>query len=145
MNAFEESKHPRDKDGKFTDSGGGNLGAGEAKCIFELAEKYGIEYNENTSYQALRARVEQAEKAKQKNISLSKSEWAQYYRIIGDEQHGDFVYKTNNGQRCVRLEDKIVLDDGSFENPKVQGVYRFNSNDDMNDWLNVLSERGVIK
>ena len=62
MNRFEESKHPRDKDGQFTNNGGGNSGAGEAKRIFELAEKYGIEYNKDTSYQTVKARVEQAER-----------------------------------------------------------------------------------
>ncbi len=54
---FEESKHPRDGDGKFTDKGGG-----EAKRVFELADKIGVPYDRNTSYQALKARVEEAQK-----------------------------------------------------------------------------------
>lgn len=53
---FDEGKHPRDGDGKFTDKGGG-----EAKRVFELAEELGVHYDRNTSYQALKAKVEEAQ------------------------------------------------------------------------------------
>lgn len=42
---FDEDKHPRDGDGKFTDKGGG-----EAKRVFELADELGVHYDRNTSY-----------------------------------------------------------------------------------------------
>lgn len=141
---FDESKHPRDGDGKFTDKGGENSKAGEAKRVFELADKLGIEYNKDTSYQTIKARVEQAEKEKRAEASLSKQEFAQYFKILGDEQHGDFVYRTKSGQRVVRLENKIVIDNGSFENPRVRKVYEFDSNDEMNDILSDLANEGVI-
>lgn len=54
---FDESKHPRDGDGKFTDKGGG-----EAKRVFVLADELGVTYDRDTSYQALKARVEEAQK-----------------------------------------------------------------------------------
>ena len=54
---LEESKHPRDGDGKFTYKGGG-----EAKHIFELADELGVSYDRNTSYQVLKARVEEVQK-----------------------------------------------------------------------------------
>lgn len=54
---FEESKHPRDGDGKFTDKGGG-----EAKRVFELADELGVPYDRNTNYQTLKAKVEEAQK-----------------------------------------------------------------------------------
>ena len=54
---FDETQHPRDNDGKFTDKGGG-----EAKRVFELADELGVPYDRNTSYQALKARVEEAQK-----------------------------------------------------------------------------------
>lgn len=54
---FDESQHPRDGDGKFTDKGGG-----EAKRVFELADELGVPYDRETSYQALKARVEEAQK-----------------------------------------------------------------------------------
>lgn len=54
---FEESKHPRDGDGKFTDKGGG-----EAKRVFKLADELGVPYDRNTSYQTVKARVEEAQK-----------------------------------------------------------------------------------
>lgn len=144
MKRFEESKHPRDNGGKFTDKGGGNSGAGEAKRIFELAEKLGIEYNKNTNYQTIKARVEQAQKAKRKEASLSKQEWAQYYKALGDEKHGNFVFKTKSGQRVVRLDDKIVIDNGDFENPRIQNIWHFRNSDAMDDLLNDLVIEGVI-
>lgn len=54
---FDESKHPRDSDGKFTDKSGG-----EAKRIFELADELGVPYDRDTSYQTLKARVEEAQR-----------------------------------------------------------------------------------
>lgn len=53
---FDEGKHPRDGDGKFTDKGGG-----EAKRVFKLADELGVPYDRNTSYQALKAKVEEAQ------------------------------------------------------------------------------------
>lgn len=70
MSTFDESKHPRDNDGKFTDKGGENSKAGEAKRVFELADKLGIDYNKDTSFQTIKARVEQAEKKGFINVQL---------------------------------------------------------------------------
>ena len=79
------------------------------------------------------------------NINLTKQEWAQYYKMLGDEQHGDFVYRTKNGGRCVRLQSKIIIDNGDFIAPAVTGVIEFASNDDLNDALNIFAAEGVIQ
>lgn len=79
------------------------------------------------------------------NINLTKQEWAQYYKMLGDEQHGDFVYRTKNGGRCVRLQSKIIIDNGDFIAPAVTGVIEFASNDELNIMLNKLAAEGIIR
>ena len=78
-------------------------------------------------------------------INLTKQEWAQYYKMLGDEQHGDFVYRTKNGGRCVRLQSKIIIDNGDFIAPTVIGVIEFASNDELNIMLNKLAAEGIIR
>lgn len=78
-------------------------------------------------------------------INLTKQEWAQYYKMLGDEQHGDFVYRTKSGGRCVRLQSKIIIDNGDFIAPAVTGVIEFASNDELNIMLNKLAAEGIIQ
>ena len=78
-------------------------------------------------------------------INLTKQEWAQYYKTLGDEQHGNFVYRTKNGGRCVRLQSKIIIDNGDFIAPTVIGVIEFASNDELNIMLNKLAMEGIIR
>lgn len=85
------------------------------------------------------------ENGKSSNTKLSKQEWAQYYKIIGDEQHGDFVYHTQDGGRAVRLENKLLFDNGSFSTPKVNKMLKFDNNDLLNDAIEVLKgERYIL-
>lgn len=63
---FDESQHPRDNEGKFTDKGGG-----EAKRVFELADQLGIEYNRNTNFHTLQAKVQIALKEKERQFFSS--------------------------------------------------------------------------
>lgn len=100
---FEESKHPRDGDGKFTDKGGG-----EAKRVFELADELGVAYDRNTRYQALKARVEEA----QKNEVVELSDDNELARLIAS---------SDGKQEKVILEyimekfggNRLTLSDGS--------------------------------
>lgn len=80
-----------------------------------------------------------------KSSQPTEQEWVQYYKIIGDEQHGDFVYHTETNERYVRLESKIVIDDNDFVSPKVKEVIAFDNNDLLNDALNQIARRGIIK
>lgn len=131
MAKWNESEHPRDDDGKFTDGTGG----GRTQWITSKRDFSNVQANENDLH----------ESGKSGKIELSKQEWAQYYKIIGDEQHGDFVYHTETNERYVRLESKIVIDDNDFVSPKVKEVIAFDNNDLLNDALNQIARRGIIK
>lgn len=130
MAKWNESEHPRDDDGKFTDGTGG----GETQWITSKRDFSNVQADEKDLH----------ENGKSSNIKLSKQEWAQYYKIIGDEQHGDFVYHTQDGGRAVRLENKIVLDNGNFENPQVSNIIEFANNDLMNDTINLWIVTGDL-
>lgn len=129
MANFDESKHPRDDDGKFTDGNG---------------SQWTTSKRDYSNVQGEEKKRLQSDSGSGK-ISLSKQEWAQYYKIIGDEQHGDFVYHTETNERYVRLESKIVIDDNDFVSPKVKEVIAFDNNDLLNDALNQIARRGIIK
>lgn len=130
MAKWNESEHPRDDDGKFTDGTGG----GRTQWITSKRDFSNVQANENDLH----------ESGKSGKIKLSKQEWAQYYKIIGDERHGDFVYHTQDGGRAVRLENKIVLDNGNFENPQVSNIIEFANNDLMNDTINLWIVTGDL-
>ncbi len=105
---FDESKHPRDGDGKFTDKGGG-----EAKRVFELADELGIPYDRDTSYQTLKAKVEEAQNGsslvpyndkEKQNLSSSS-------KIIipeSDEDISRFIQQARNNEREVQGK-KLLL------------------------------------
>lgn len=131
MAKWNESEHPRDDDGKFTDGTGG----GRTHWITSKRDFSNVQADENDLH----------ESGKSGNIKLSKQEWAQYYKVIGDEQHGDFVYHTKNNERWVRLEHKLIVDDNEYMSPTVKKVYVFPDNDSMNDVLNILARKGTIK
>lgn len=130
MAKWNESEHPRDDDGKFKDGTGG----GKTQWITSKRDFSNVQADEK----------DLQENGKSSNIKLSKQEWAQYYKIIGDEQHGDFVYHAQDGGRAVRLENKIVLDNGNFENPQVSNIIEFANNDLMNDTINLWIVTGDL-
>lgn len=131
MAKWNESEHPRDDDGKFTDGTGG----GRTQWITSKRDFSNVQADEKDLH----------ESGKSGNIKLSKQEWAQYYKIIGDERHGDFVYHTKNNEWWVRLEHKLIVDDNEYMSPTVKKVYVFPDNDSMNDVLNILARKGTIK
>lgn len=159
MANFDESKHPRDDDGKFTDGTGSqeittkrdssNAQGGEAQRVFDEAKQLGIDTKGIDNLDVIKAKIAEKKRlqpdGKSGKINLSKQEWAQYYKIIGDEQHGDFVYHTKNNERWVRLEYKLIVDDNEYMSPTVKKVYIFPDNDSMNDVLNILARKGTIK
>ena len=85
---------------------------------------------------------------KTRTAKITKQEWAIYYKIIGDEQHGDFIYRTKFGQRAVRVETdnsyKIFIDNGEYDNARVLAVYSFASSDDVSDTIDYMRTIGVI-
>lgn len=159
MADFDESKHPRDDDGKFTDGNGSrwttskrdysNVQTGEAQRVFDEAKQLGVDTKGIDNLDVIKAKVEEKKRLQSDSgsgkISLSKQEWAQYYKIIGDEQHGDFVYHSDDNERWVRLDHKLVVDDNEYMTPTVKRVYTYPDNDSMNDVLNILARKGTIK
>lgn len=103
---FDESKHPRDGDGKFTDKGGG-----EAKRVFELADELGVPYDRNTSYQALKARVEETQKNDVVELSddnelarLIASSGENKYKVIKDYLIKNFAgrnFELSDGEKAI--------------------------------------------
>ena len=129
MAKWNESEHPRDDDGKFTDGNG---------------SRWTTSKRDYSNVQGEEKKRLQSDSGSGK-ISLSKQECAQYYKIIGDEQHGNFVYHIGKIGRAVRLGNKMIFDNGSFENPKVTKIVEFPSNDAMNDVFSYFAERGDIE
>ncbi|MBR2333879.1 MAG: hypothetical protein IKA59_00870 [Clostridia bacterium] len=75
---------------------------------------------------------------------VTKQEWRIYYKIIAGELRGDFVYRATDKERWVRIDTKILIDNGEFITPKVNSVIEFASNDIMNDFLEEMLARGII-
>lgn len=126
--SWDESDHPRDDDGKFTDSN-------KTHWITSKRDYSNVIGVDKKSLQS---------DGENGTINLSKQEWAQYYKIIADEQHGDFVYHTHDGERAVRLENKLVIDNGSFVKPKVKNAIAFIDNDAMNAAIDYYVKKGFI-
>ncbi|MGN0743912.1 MAG: hypothetical protein ACI4MZ_01370 [Christensenellales bacterium] len=127
--SWNESEHPRDEDGKFTD---GN----KTRWITTKRDYSNVQGGEGKHLQS---------DGGSGTINLTKQEWAQYYKILGDEQHGDFVYHSYANERWVRLDNKIIIDDNDFVSPTVKDVLYYEDNDALNDAINQTVERGIIR
>ena len=120
---FDESKHPRDENGRFTD------GSGTGKT-----------YRQNTSYADILA-----EDRKKNKIKLSKQEWALFYERIGKiKREGHSVRKMKNGNMIIPIETDdssvLVVANGSYQTPKVIFTVRFESNEEMYKILEELED-----
>ena len=112
---FDESKHPRDSDGKFTNKEGG---ASKKATLNDIG---------NTI---------KGNRAKQKSpeISLSKKEWAMWYRALGDIKRGMYVPK-RNGKKLIVIGNKIVFTSGTYTSPRAEKVLEFDDWDDLERFL----------
>lgn len=111
MTDFDESKHPRDDDGKFTDKGGG--------------------YRQNASYSEILG----------KDIQLTKQEYARYYEKVGQIKAGLLNAKVaNNGQRMIILDNKVIFDNNQFINPRIKYVIEFETEEDLYSFISDRSK-----
>ena len=110
--AWREEEHPRDDGGRFTD--------GEKYYPTNSLEPY-----KKSSY-----------KKTNKN-RLSPEQYARWSKMLADGLHGDYIFE-KNGRKYITIDNIIVVSSGSFELPRVDNVYRFASNDEMNEFYNVL-------
>ena len=115
---FDESEHPRDGDGKFTDGNGNSRGEKleEAKRIYDTEE------------------ISPSELSESRKPQLSRQEWAMFYERIGKiKAEGHSVTKTSNGDMLIPIETKdsnvLVVANGTYKKPKVKSTLRCKSND----------------
>lgn len=81
--------------------------------------------------------------------SMDKSEWKRYYDVLGEIQAGLLKErKSKKGKRWVilnvnelgtgkRTPARLIVDNGSYEHPRVQTVLTFDTDDDLYDFINV--------
>lgn len=68
--------------------------------------------------------------------SLSKSEWAEYYKKLGEMKSGTLKTRTlGNGTRIVVVNNKMIFDNGKYTKPKVKRVITFESEDALYGYL----------
>ncbi len=109
---FNESEHPRDRDGKFTDGNRNAVKREQAERIYN-SELPNVPVPEIST--------------------LTKQEWAMFYERIGKiKKEGHYVPKTAKGEMLIQIETKdsnvLVVAFGTYQNPKVKFVVRCKSN-----------------
>lgn len=74
--------------------------------------------------------------------TLTKRDWARIYERLGEIKRSAVVEKRENGEMLFPLHKmnegdtpKIVVVDGTYENPNVRAVIEFQSEEEMFDWL----------
>lgn len=112
---WQEEKHPRDEDGKFTEKGTGK------------------QFRQNASYgEILKA---------DNKVTLTKQEWANYYKTIGEIKAGLLAKRySQSGRHYIIIGSKVIFDNDNFENPRVYEVVKFKSEDALFDWLDAIGE-----
>lgn len=123
MAEFDESKHPRAEDGKFTNGG--------AK-----------QYRQNTSYNDIvDCNSDNIQRQKTRNTSLSKKEFAVWYQKIGEIKRGGHVDTMSNGDKLIPIGNKIVVTSGTYEKPKSKIVFEFKNEEKMFENLEKISRK----
>ncbi len=154
---FDESKHPRDSDGKFTD---GN-GAGEKVKPYDSRDTFGnivrslpqkvrdaLDKSVKTLEQEQRREVakEPVTVVKAKDVTLTKSQWARYYKTLGEIQAGLYnPMQTFDGGNAILIDNMLILDNGSFISPKVKSIVVAKDEQCLFDYLEVCRAIGVLK
>lgn len=108
---WEEEKHPRDNDGKFTEKSGGNRGdAGQVDRARQTLNRLINDYK--------------------KRVNLSKVEWKKFFNKIAEVQYGGYAEKLNSGNVAVTIEHDnihtIIVYNGSFVSPIVSKTIKVN-------------------
>lgn len=152
---FDESKHPRDKDGKFTD------GNGTGKKAYDSQDKFGNMVRElpQGARDAIDKKIEQLEQeqrielpkapvtvVKAKDVTLTKSQWARYYKTLGEIQAGLYnPMQTLDGGNAILIDNMLILDNGSFISPRVKTIIKVDDEEMLRDVVNDLLNAGVLE
>ena len=116
MAEFDESKHPRDNDGKFTSKDGVK------------------EYRQNTSY----AEILNDLKAQSNNSSLTKQEFAIWCNKLSANLYGEHVKILPDGHKVIPVSNKVVFSKGTFEEPIIDRVMEFDSQLELSIFMEIL-------
>lgn len=123
---WNESNHPRDDDGKFTDKNDTSAHFGT------IIPGKGESVDWNTESDKSQKRVPRD--------ALTKKEWAQFYKAIGDIQKGDFVVKVGN-KKVIQIGKKMLYVSGTYVNPRVERVKEFNTYEEADNLHSYLWEK----
>ena len=119
--------------------GGGGIDNGESGSEGELAE------HEFLQEQLTRKAEGRTPLKRDIYASLSKVEWAKYYKALGEMKAGTLRTRYfGNGARIVVVDNKIILDNGKYITPKVKAVLEFETEDKLVDYFNKMEREGVI-
>lgn len=111
---WDESKHPRDEYGRFTDGSGG---------------KY---YPTNSLDPYIPSSVR-----KRKNNKLTRSQYARWNSIIASGLHGNYIFEQNN-KKYVVIDNILIISSGTFEDPIINSVYRFKNEELVREFYNLV-------
>lgn len=99
MANFDESKHPRDDGGKFTDGNGG-----EAKRVFDEAQRLGIDTKGIDNLDVIKAKVEEKKRSNHINSIVK---YGAYKKAGFTKKHIGVLYsKAKNGQ--LKIEKWVM-------------------------------------
>jgi hypothetical protein len=77
------------------------------------------------------------------NATLTRNEFAMWYKKIGEIESGGYVDTLENGNMLVRVNNKIAITSGTYEDPKLIRVIEFSDEDSLSDYIEYM--RGKIK
>lgn len=154
---FDENKHPRDSDGKFTDSNG----AGEKVKPYDSRDKFGnmvralpkkvrdaLDKDVKTLEREQRKELakETVTVVKAKDVTLTKSQWARYYKTLGEIQAGLYnPMKIPKGGNAILIDNMLIFDNGSFISPRVKTIIKVDDEEMLRDVVNDLLNAGVLE
>ena len=128
MAEFDESKHPRDDNGQFTDRQNDAQEPGQPKTY---------EFNPPKHIEVLSANDV-------KNVTSQ--EWARFYTALGHIQAGTYTpMKTEKGETVIRIDNKLFFNSGNYDKPKVNKVYSFDSEHEIDSYIRIFKKKGRLK
>lgn len=60
---------------------------------------------------------------------LSKDEWNEFYRSLGEKNRGMWFPQTSDGEYIFETDDKLIFTDGDYTNPSITRIITFNGLD----------------
>lgn len=78
--------------------------------------------------------------------NVTSQEWARFYTALGYIQAGTLTpMKTEKGETVIRIDNKLFFNSGTYGKPKVNKVYLFDSEDEIDNFIYIFKKNGVLK